>query len=155
MTNLDPGQPRDGGHGLGWVTLGDGVRTDSAWLARHVPRLYTAWQHADTTLRRRQLAGLIQQAAANPGQDRDDYRTVRVEWTETTGYEADLYISPYDTDAEIWAGIHALPEALQRNLIITDDDGGIVSVIDLDGDGRPSVLERAISVGNVVAEATD
>ena len=154
MTNLDPDQPRDGGHGLGWVTLADGVRMDPAWLSRHVPRLYTAWQHADTTLRRRQLAGLIQQAAADPDQDRDDYRAARVEWTETTRYEADLYLSPYDTDAEIWAGIHALPDQLLRNLIITDDDGALVSVIDLDGDWRPSVLERAVSAGNIVAEAT-
>jgi len=77
MTNLD--QPRDSKHGLGWVTLGDGVRMDPAWLSRHVPRLYTAWQRADATLRRRPLAVLIQQAAANPDANRDHYREVRVE----------------------------------------------------------------------------
>jgi hypothetical protein len=155
MSNLNPDRPRDGEHGVGWVTLADGVRMDPAWLNRHVPRLYTAWQHADTTLRRLQLTQLIQQAAANPDQDRDEFRSVRVEWTDTTRYAADLYISPYDTDAEIWAGIHALPDQLRRDLIITDDDGALLSIIDLDGDGRPSVLERAISAGNIVADAAD
>jgi hypothetical protein len=77
-----------------------------------------------------------------------------VEWTETSRYEADLYISPYDTEPEVWAGIHALPDKLRRDLIVTDDDGEILSVIDLDGDGHPSVLERAISAGNVVTAAT-
>ena len=101
------------------------------------------------------LAQLIQRGAAEPDQDRDTYRTVRVAWTETIHYEAELYISPYDTDAEIWAGIHALPDQLRRDLIVTDDDGAILSVIDLDGDGRPSVLERAISAGNVVADTAD
>jgi hypothetical protein len=155
MTDLSPDQPRDGEHGVGWVTLADGMRMDPVWLSRHVPRLYTAWQHADTALQRLQLAHLIQQAATTPDQDRDGYRSVHVEWTETTRYEADLYISPYDTDAEIWAGIHRLPDQLRRNLIVTDDDGAIVSVIDLDGDGRPSVLERAISAGNVIANAAE
>jgi hypothetical protein len=155
MTNLNPDQPHDGAHGVGWVTLADGVRMDPAWLSRHVPRLYTAWQHADKTLQRVQLAHLIQQAATTPDQDRDDHRSVHVEWTETTRYAADLYISAYDTDAEIWAGIHALPDQLRRDLIVLADDGEILSVIDLDGDGHPSVLERAISAGNVVAPATD
>jgi hypothetical protein len=155
MTNLNPDQPHDGAHGVGWVTLADGVRMDPAWLSRHVPRLYTAWQHADTTLQRLQLAQLIQRAAADPDNRVDDYRAARVESTETSRYEADLYISPYDTDAEVWAGIHALPEQLRRDLIVTDDDGDILNVIDLDGDGHPSVLERAISAGNVVAPATD
>ena len=155
MTNLDPDQPRDGEHGVGWITLADGVTVDPAWLSRNVPRLHTAWQQADTALRRLQLAQLIRRAAADPDPDRDDYRTVRVEWTETTRYETDLYISPYDTDAEIWAGIHALPGDLRRDLIVTDDDGDILSVIDLDGDGHPSGLERAVSAGDVVAAATD
>ena len=155
MTNLNPDQPHHGAHGLGWVTLADGVRMDPAWLSRHVPRLYTAWQHADTTLQRLQLAQLIQRAVADPDGRVDDYRAVRVEWTETSRYEADLYISPYDTDAEVWAGIRALPDQLRRDLIVTDDDGDILNVIDLDGDGHPSVLERAISAGNVVAPATD
>jgi hypothetical protein len=93
MTNLDPDQPRDGEHGVGWVTLADGVSMDPVWLSRHVTRLYSAWQHADTTLRRLQLAHLIQRAAATPDQDRDDYRSVRVEWSETTRYAADLYIA--------------------------------------------------------------
>lgn len=128
---------------------------DPAWLARHVPRLYAARHLADTTLRRRQLAQLIQQATANPDQDREDYSAVRVEWTETTRYAADLYISPDDTDAEIWAGIHALPDQLRRVLIVTDDGGALVSDIDLDGDGHPRVLERAISAGNLVADPAD
>jgi hypothetical protein len=128
---------------------------DPAWLSRHVPRLFTAWQHADTTLQRLQLAQLIQRAVADPDGRVDDHRAVRVEWTETSRYEADLYISPYDTDAEVWAGIRALPDQLRRDLIVTDDDGEILNVIDLDGDGHPSVLERAISAGNVVAPATD
>jgi hypothetical protein len=155
MTNLNPDQPHHGAHDLGWVSLADGVRMDPAWLSRHVPRLFTAWQHADTTLHRLQLAQLIQRAVADPDSRIDDYRAVRVEWTETSRYEADLYISAYDTDAEIWAGIHALPDQLRRDLIVTDDDGDILSVIDLDGDGHPSVLERAISAGNVIAPATD
>jgi hypothetical protein len=155
MTNLNPDPPHDGEQGVGWVTLADGIEMDPAWLARHVPRLYTAWQHVDTTLQRLQLVHLIQQAAATPDQDRDDYRSVHVEWTETTRYEADLYISPYDSDAEIWAGIHALPDQLRRDLIVIDDGGEILNVVDLDGDGHPSVLERAISAGNVVAQATD
>jgi hypothetical protein len=155
MTNLNPDQPDYGGHGLGWVTLADGLRMDPAWLARHVPRLFTAWQRADTSVQRLQLAQLIQRAAADPDQGRDDYRQLRVEWTETTRYAADLYTSPYDTDAEIWAGIHALPDQLRRDLIVTDDGGAILSVIDLDGDGHPSALERAISAGNVVADPAD
>ena len=44
MTNLDPDQPGGGEHGLGWVTLADGITRDPAWLSRHVPRLSTAWQ---------------------------------------------------------------------------------------------------------------
>jgi hypothetical protein len=155
MTNLNADQPHDDEHGLGWVTPADGLRMDPAWLSRRVPRLFTAWQHADTTLQRLQLAHLIQRAVADPDNRTDDYRAVRVEWTETSRYEADLYISPYDTDAEIWAGIHALSAQLRRNLIVTDDDGAILSVIDLDGDGRPSVLERAISAGSVIANAAD
>jgi hypothetical protein len=150
MTNLDPDQPRDD-HGVGWVTLTDGVTMDSAWLTAHAPRLFTAWEQAQTAQQRMQLARMIQDVAANPDDPKDDYRPVRIEWAETTRYEADVYISPYATDAELWAGITALPDALKRTLDITDGDGTILSVVDLDGDGRPSVLERAISAGNVVS----
>jgi hypothetical protein len=33
MTNLNPDQPHHGAHGVGWVTLADGVRMDPAWLS--------------------------------------------------------------------------------------------------------------------------
>jgi hypothetical protein len=86
MTNLNPNQRHDREHGVGWVSLADGVRMDPAWLSRHVPRRCTAWQHADTALQRLQLAHLIQQAATTPDQDRDDYRSVHVEWTDTESF---------------------------------------------------------------------
>jgi hypothetical protein len=154
MTNLDPDQPRED-HGVGWITLTDDVTMHSAWLTAHAPDLFTTWQQAQTAQQRMQTARMIQHAAANPADPNSDYRSVRIEWAETTRYEADVYISPYATDAELWAAITALPDALKRTLDVTDDDGNILSVIDLDGDGRPSVLERAISAGNVVASGTD
>ena len=148
MTNLDPEQPRED-HGLGWITLTDGVTMHSAWLTTRVPDLFTAWQQAQTAQQRMQTARMIQDVAANPDDPNDDYRPVRIEWT--TRHEADVYISPYATDAEIWAGITTLTDAQKRTLDVTDDDGNILSVVDLDGDGRPSVLERALSAGNVVS----
>src|SRR6266536_1176973 len=148
MTNLDPDQPRED-HGLGWITLTDGVTMHSAWLTTRVPDLFTAWQQAQTAQQRMQTARMIQHVAANPDDPNDDYRPVRIEWT--TRHEADVYISPYATDAELWAGITTLTDAQKRTLDVTDDDGNILSVVDLDGDGRPSVLERALSAGNVVS----
>ena len=148
MTNLDPDQRRED-DGLGWITLTDGVTMHSAWLTTRVPDLFTAWQQAQTAQQRMQTARMIQDVAANPDDPNDDYRPVRIEWT--TRHEADVYISPYATDAEIWAGITTLTDAQRRTLDVTEDDGKILSVIDLDGDGRPSVLERAISAGNVVS----
>jgi hypothetical protein len=153
MTNLDPDQPRDDDHGLGWITLTDGVTMHSAWLTTRVPDLFTAWQQAQTAQQRMQTARMIQDAAADATAPPDQYDHVRIQWAETRRYEADIYLSPYATDAEIWAGITTLTDAQKRTLDLTDDDGNILSVIDLDldGDGRPSVLERAISAGNVVS----
>src|SRR6266496_1178828 len=150
MTNLDPEQPRED-HGLGWITLTDGVTMHSAWLTTRVPDLFTAWQQAETAQQRMQTARMIQDAAADATAPPDQYDHVRVQWAETRRYEADVYLSPYATDAEIWAGISTLTDAQKRTLDITEDDGNILSVVDLDGDGRPSVLERALSAGNVVS----
>jgi hypothetical protein len=150
MTNLDPDQPGED-HGLGWITLTDGVTMHSAWLTTRVPDLFTTWQQAETAQQRMQTARMIQDAAADATAPPDQYDHVRVQWAETRRYEADVYLSPYATDAEIWAGITTLTDAQRRTLDVTDDDGNILSVVDLDGDGRPSVLERAISAGNVVS----
>jgi len=92
MTNLERAQLDDGGHGLGWVTLADGVRVDPAWLARYVPRLFSAWQRADT-VQRRQLAQLIQRAGADPDQGRDTTASC----VSGGPKPADWYTSPYDT----------------------------------------------------------
>ena len=150
MTNLDPEQPLED-HGLGWITLTDGVTMHSAWLTTRVPDLFTAWQQAETAQQRMQTARMIQDAAADASAPNDQYDHVRIQWAETRRYEADVYLSPYATDAEIWAGITTLTDAQRRTLDVTDDDGNILSVVDLDDDGRPSVLERAISAGNVVS----
>src|SRR6266496_1473306 len=150
MTNLDPDQPRED-HGLGWITLADGVTMHSAWLTTRVPDLFTTWQQAQTAQQRMQTARMIQDAAADASAPPDQYDQVRIQWAETRRYEADVYISPYATDAEIWAGITTLTDAQRRTLDVTDDDGNILTVVDLDGDGRPSVLERALSAGNVVS----
>ncbi len=86
MTNLDPDQPRED-HGLGWITLTDGVTMHSAWLTTRVPDLFTAWQQAQTAQQRMQTARMIQDVAANPDDPNDDYRPVRIEWT--TRHEAE------------------------------------------------------------------
>jgi hypothetical protein len=163
MTNLNPDNTNRDDHGLGWVTLAEGVDMSRAWLSAHTPQLFTAWQQAQNAQQRLQLAQQIQQVAAatesDRGQDPDDprneYVNIRIQWAETTRYEADLYVSPYSTDEQLWTEIGRVPDALRRTLDVTDVDNTIVSVVDLDGDGVASVLERAISAANTVSTPDD
>jgi hypothetical protein len=160
MTNLNPDNSED--HGLGWVTLADGVDMSRAWLTAHTPQLFTAWQQTQNAQDRLRIAQQIQQAAGEAesdreqgtGEDPDDpsseYVNVRIQWAETTRYEADFYLSPYSTEEQLWSEIGMVPDALRRTLDVTEADNTIVSIIDLDGDGVPSVLERSISANNIV-----
>jgi hypothetical protein len=163
MTNPNPDKPQVD-HGLGWVTLDEGVQVSREWLTTHTPQLFTAWQQARTTQQRLRLAQQIQHIADemendkehDPDEidewanlDREDEK-VRIEWAESTLYEADLYIDPDATEDEVWTeiGTVTVTNAQRRNLEFTDADHHLVSVIDLDCDGVPSVLERSISTGN-------
>jgi hypothetical protein len=167
MTNLNPDSTNRDDHGLGWVTLAEGVDMSRAWLSAHTPQLFTAWQQAQNAQRRLQLAQQIQQVAAatesdrgqdpgeNPDDPRNEYVNIRIQWAETTRYEADFYVSPYSTDEQLWTEIGMVPDALRRTLDVTDADNSIVSIVDLDGDGIASVLERAVSAGNTVSTPDD
>jgi hypothetical protein len=166
MTNLNPDSTNRDDHGLGWVTLAEGVDMSRAWLSADTPQLFTAGQQAQNAQRRLQLAQQIQQVAAatesdrgqdpggNPDDPRNGYVNIRIQWAETTRYEADFYVSPYSTDEQLWTEIGMVPDALRRTLDVTDADNSIVSIVDLDGDGIASVLERAISAGNTVSRPT-
>ena len=166
MTNLNQDTHSED-HGLGWVTLAEGVDMSRAWLVAHTPQLFTAWQQTQSAQERLRLAQQIQQAAAaaesehehGAGEDLDDpsseYVTMRIQWAETTRYEADFYLSPYPTEEQLWSEIGMVPDPLRRTLDVTEADNTIVSIIDLDGDGVASVLERSLSAGNIVAEAGD
>ena len=141
--------------GLGWVTLDDGVAYSRAWLTTNTPGLFAAWGRAQTEQQRQRLVAEIQQVAAaveSAGRrdPRQEYVTVRIQWAETTRYEAELYLDPNSREDEIWSEIANLPDAERRTLDITDEDNRIISVVDLDGDGIASVVERHISDGNTV-----
>lgn len=41
---------------------------------------------------------------------------------------------------------------MARQMLVQADDARVISLVDLDGDGQPSVLERAISDGNEVSD---
>jgi len=167
MTNLNPDSTNRDDHGLGWVILAEGVDMSRAWLAAHTPQLFTAWQQTQKAQQRLQIAQQIQQVAAeaesdrglDPREDPDDpsneYVNVRIQWAETTRYEADFYLSPYSTDEQLWSEIGMAPDALRRTLDVTDADNTLVSIVDLDGDGVASVLERSISAGNTVSSPDD
>lgn len=166
MTNLNPDNTSED-HGLGWVTLAEGVGMSRASLVAHTPQLYTAWQHTQSAQQRLRFAQRIQQAAAeaesdpeqNTAADPDgpgsEYVTVRIQWAETTRYEADVYLSPYCTEEQLWSEIGVVPDALRRTLDVTDADNTIVSIIDLDGDGVASAVEPSITSANIGAEPGD
>ena len=139
--------------GLGWVTLDDGVVYSRAWLTTNTPGLFAAWGRAQTQQQRQRLVAEIQQVAAameSVGKPREEYVPVRIQWAETTRYEAELYLVPNSSEDEIWSEIANLPDEQRRTLDVTDEDNRIISVVDLDGDGIASVLERATGDGNTV-----
>ena len=99
---------------------------------------------------------------AQPSSDPDDHTDrrrdsadmlVRIQWTETTRYSVDTYVNPDATDADLYAELAMIPEAMRHTPDVADTT--ITSIVDLDGDGHPSVLERAISAGNTVGGEVD
>jgi hypothetical protein len=138
---------------LGWVTLEDGVAFSRAWLTSNTPGLFAAWERSQSQQQR--LAAQIQQAAAiaesaEPTDPRDEYGMVRIQWAETIRYEASLFLVQDSSADQIWSELATLPAAERRTLDITDDDNTIISIVDLDGDGVASVLERSIGAGTTV-----
>jgi hypothetical protein len=131
--------PADSGqaHQPGQASRGQGPQ--AARAAQERRRL------AERLARRREPDAVV--AGEDPA---SEFVAVRIQWAETTRYEADFYLSPYSTDAELWQEIGMVGEWERTTLDIADSDNRIVSIVDLDGDRRASVLERAISAGNIV-----
>jgi hypothetical protein len=165
MTTPTP-HPPGAGSGDGPVSLGEEVQVDQAWLPTHSPALDPARQQAQTAEQRAQLTTQIEQAAtthhrgsdADAGQREGDdpsreFVNVRIQWAETTRYQGDFYLDPYSTDDQLWSEIAMVSEAERRTLDVDDVDNTILSVVDLDGDGTPSVLERAIATTTVTPES--
>lgn len=109
-----------------------------------------------TRLRNQRALQQMRTAAA----ERDDAReyefvNVRVQWAETTRYEADLYLDPWSSDEAIWDQLANLPDGERRQLDLVESDNRIISVIDLDGDGHIDAYEMSISTGHTVTDWGD
>ena len=129
---MTPPHPTDGT--TGWVILDDGTPYSHAWLNTHTPTLLHAWQTAATDQQRQQLSEQIRQAAARaesqPFPPGPAGHVVRIQWTETTRYEADLNLDPDSTDEQILDAIAELPEEARRPLEPSETDCHVVSVTD-------------------------
>jgi hypothetical protein len=82
------------------------------------------------------------------GPDPDTVR-VRIQWAETTRYEADVYVDPWASEASILAGLAALEAGQRRVMTALESDNRLVSVIDLDGDGHIDAYELSTSAAQV------
>lgn len=70
---------------------------------------------------------------------------VRIQWAETTRYEADLYVDPLASEDEIFNQLAALPDSARRVLDVVDSNH-LLSVVDLDGDGHLDAYELSASM---------
>lgn len=74
---------------------------------------------------------------------------VRVQWAETTRYEADLYVDPLASEDVIVERLGALPAGQRRVLTAVESDYRLVSVVDVDGDGHIDAYEMSASAVQV------
>jgi hypothetical protein len=129
---MTPPPPTDGT--TGWVILDDGTPYSHAWLDTHTPTLLDAWQSAATDQQRQQLSEQIRQAAARaesqPFPPGPASHVVRIQWAETTRYEADLNLHPDSTDEQILDAIAELPEEARRPLDPSEADCHLLSMTD-------------------------
>lgn len=161
MTNLNPDSTNRDDHGLGWVTLAEGVDMSRTWLAAHTPHLFTAWQQTQNAQQRLQIAQQIQQVAAEAesdrgqgaGEDRHDpsneYVNLRIQWAETTRYEADFYLSPYSTDEQLWSEI-GLAHSIDSRLTEGSDWAALAAALDR---AAASGYDVAANLPRLAAEA--
>lgn len=161
MTNLNPDSTNRGDHGLGWVTLAEGVDMSRAWLAAHTPHLLTAWQQTQNAQQRLRIAQQIQQVAAEAESDRgpdqredpddpsNEYVNVRIQWAETTRYEADFYLSPYSTDEQLWSEI-GLAHSIDSRLTEGSDWAALAAALDR---AAASGYDVAANLPRLAAEA--
>jgi len=130
----EPSRPQDAGHGQ-----------DGGWVQTRAAQDRRRLAHQQILARRAEAARL--DGAAGNGEDpAAGYVAVRIQWAVITRYETDFYVSPYATEAELWQEIGMVEEWQRSSLDVVDGDNQIISIVDLDGDRRASVLERAISV---------
>lgn len=155
----DPSQQGDGGLWGRETRLP--TLTPANGRPQQPPTVYVAMtrgQRGDAVWLRNQIALQQMQAAAADRREDErehEYVNVRVQWAETTRYEADLYIDPWSSEDVIWSELANLPDGQRRTLDLVESDNRIVSVVDLDGDGHIDAYEMSISAGNVITDWGD
>lgn len=91
-------------------------------------------------------------SASKPLDDAGQHREpipVRLRWSQTTLYEADTMLDPCSTEAEILQQLDEFTDTQRRVITGVETGTHLVSVVDLDGDGRLDALELSTSVAQV------
>ena len=147
MTNLssDPHSTPD--RGLGWApapptpapaAAGSTAPHDAnPFAVRHtaetIARLQMRQRLRDDTRTDDEYGAQGDRDPAGGGRDTTEQMIYRGNhWAETTWYEAAVYVSPEATDAELYAEIANVPQAMRRTRHVTDTDNTITSIIELD-----------------------